>query len=216
MAHRGNVQETIDAAEIDERAICLHAANDAFTNLSDGEFRPGFLALLRFLFLNDRAAREDDVVIFTIHFGDANRELLIEKDGEVLMEFGIDLTGGHEGARGADLEFEAAFVDAGDDGFNGVTDLQSFPRTVLNRALASKNHKAFAGVIPFEDELIFLSDLDAFFFRGGFPFGRRDILVELFDGANALAFAADIDENVAAANAGDAPFLMLSGLMPPS
>ncbi len=56
VAHGGDVEQAIDAAEIDECPVSLHAANGAFAHLSDRKFLPGLDGFLFFLFFEDGAA----------------------------------------------------------------------------------------------------------------------------------------------------------------
>ncbi len=148
-------------------------------------------------------------MVLAVDFGDANGHFLIEENGEVVVEFDIDLAGGHEGAGGADLEFETATIDAGDDGFDGVSGLEGFPSAVLDGAFAGEDDEAFTGVVSFIDEFVFLSDFDTFL--DGAILSGWGILIELFDGADALALAADIDEDITAADAGDFALLDIIG-----
>ena len=207
VAHGGDVEEAVDAAEVDEGAVGLDAANGAFADLSDGEFVPGLLAFLFLFLFDDGTAGEDDVVVFAVDLGDAGGDFLVEEDGEILVELGVDLSGGHEGTGGADLEFEAALVDAGDDGFDGVSDGECFPGAVLESAFAGEDDEAFAGVVALVDEVVFLADFDAAAFRVAF-----DFLVKLFEGADALGLAADIDEDVGAGDSDDFASLDVVGV----
>ena len=68
-----------------------------------------------------------------VELRDLGLDLLVQEGVQVGLEVDIDLAGGHEGAHVFDVDLQAALVDAGDDAFDDLADLQVFPAHVLRR-----------------------------------------------------------------------------------
>ena len=66
----GDMEQAVDAAEIDERAVIGDVLDDAVDHLALGEILHDFGALLCAGLFQDGAARNDDVAAPAIHFQD--------------------------------------------------------------------------------------------------------------------------------------------------
>ena len=69
-AHLADVQQTIDAAQIDEGAEVLHAADDALADLPLGQLGPELLAVLLAFLLQQRSPADDQVALARVDLGD--------------------------------------------------------------------------------------------------------------------------------------------------
>src|SRR6266568_668659 len=66
VAHLADVQQAIDAADIDERAVIHHAGHAAAADLAFGQLGEHFLAGFFLFALDDVAAADDEVFLFAI------------------------------------------------------------------------------------------------------------------------------------------------------
>src|ERR1019366_2040598 len=69
-AHVGDVQEAVDAAEIDERAVLGDVLDDAADDLALFQGLEGLRLLLVALFLEEHAPAEDDVAALLVELDD--------------------------------------------------------------------------------------------------------------------------------------------------
>ena len=146
-AHVRHVQQTVDAAEVDERAVVrdvLHGAGERHT------LRQHFhrvLLLFLPLLLEYGAAREDHVAAAAIELDDLRADQLANHRREVLHRAQIDL-GARQECLDADVDGQAALDDLDDAPLHrdtllvrardGVADLGQLPAEFLrgDRALA--------------------------------------------------------------------------------
>ncbi len=68
--HVGDVQQAVDAAEIDERAVVGDVLDHAVDDLAFFEVLHDFRTLFGTAFLKDGAARHDDVAAAVVHLED--------------------------------------------------------------------------------------------------------------------------------------------------
>ena len=186
------MQESVDAAQVDERAEIHHVADGAAADLSLGQFLHQLLLVLFTFAFQNISPGKDDVSSLPLECRDFGGHLLVDELRQVRDVINIDLPGGHEGAHGFDGQFEAALVHAGDGALDDLPDLQRLPGDVRRRrALAGEDQQALCGVVALDVELQFLPDL------------RR--LLELKQRDDALALAAEIDKDVLLADGDDPP-----------
>src|SRR5690606_10184798 len=110
----GDVQDAVDAAEVDERTVVGDVLDDA---LDDGAFMQGFEQLFAFLAhagLEDGAARQHDVVALAVELDDLEFEGLALVGGGVLDGTQIDQRTRQEGADAVGHDRQAALDLAGD------------------------------------------------------------------------------------------------------
>src|SRR6185369_70744 len=111
--HVGDMQQTVDAAQIDERAVVGDVLDDALEDLALAEHVERVLLLFRVLFLEQRLARQHDVPALLVDLDDAHAQLLAAERVEIPHGTDVDLRAGEERAH-ADVDGQAA-LDALDD-----------------------------------------------------------------------------------------------------
>ena len=92
VADVGDVEQAVDAAEVDERAVIGDVLDHALDHLALGEadwIRPA--ALLGAGFLEDRAARHDDVAAAAVHLQDLERLRQVHQRPDVADRADVDL-----------------------------------------------------------------------------------------------------------------------------
>ncbi len=145
--HVGDVQQAVDAAEIDERAVVGEVLDRAAQRLALGQRVERRLLLLGVLFLEQDLAREHDVAALLVDLDDAHPELLALQRVEVAHRPHVDLRSRQERAH-ADVDGQPAldpFDDAADDDLpllEGLLDL--VPNLHLLGLLARQHDVAVA------------------------------------------------------------------------
>ena len=122
VAELGVVEQTLDTAEVDERAEVLQRDHAAAHDGADDELLARDGGALGVLGLEQRATRHDDVRTGTVlEARDAELELLADELLQVLCSDGakVDLRHRAEAAHAGDLDLEAALVDGGDETLDG-------------------------------------------------------------------------------------------------
>ena len=163
-AHVGDVQQAVDAAQVDERAELGDVLDDALAELADFELGEQLRLLLGPLGLDQRAAADDDVAPRLV---DLQHDAL-DRPADVVADVGraadVDLAGRQEDVH-ADVDQQAALDlardHAGDDValVDGLHDLQP-GLDLLGLALAEGDHAA--GVVDQAVDVfdVFDEDLD--------------------------------------------------------
>ena len=132
--------------------------------------------------------------MLAVDLGDGRVDLRADEGLEVFDVVQVDLAGGHEGADPADeFELEPALVVAGDAGLDDAALVDRVPGRAGDRALAREEHQALALVDVIDDEVHDRAEA-----RGTLELLQRDNALEL------AGVAGDIDEDVLAADGGDA------------
>src|ERR1700754_1379673 len=196
----GDVDQAVDAVEIDEGAEVDDVGDLAFDHLAGLEPAEDLLADLLALLLEHRAAREDDVVAAAVELDDFALERLGHKLVQVVDTADVDQRGGQEAAH-PEVEDETALDDLDDaafDRFAGLGgDLDAAPGFLEAGALLGEDQAAL-GVLLGEDQRVdLLAELDLL--------GRIDRLAdrELVGGNDALGLVADVDEDLVFVDADD-------------
>ena len=113
--HVGDVQQAVDAAEVDERAVVGEVLDRALDDRAFLQVVQQRGALGAELLLDDRAARDDDVVALLVELDDLELERLALEVGGIAHRAHVDQRTGQERAHVVDLDGEAALDAAGDD-----------------------------------------------------------------------------------------------------
>src|SRR5207245_7721429 len=121
-AHLADVQETVNAAEIDKCAEVAYRADDARANLPLGQLLPEFLAGFFALLLQQSATADDEIALGGIDLGHQAAQPLVDELLRLLHTIKIDLADRHEAADTVDIDGEATFVGARDAGFDDHAD----------------------------------------------------------------------------------------------
>ena len=189
--HVGDVQQAVDAAEVDERAVVGDVLDRAAQHLALGERLERGLLLLGVLLLEERLAREDDVAALLVDLDDAHAQFLPAQRIEVADRPHVDLRAGQERAD-ADVHGEAALDaldDAADDDLPvGVGLLDLVPDLHLLGLLARQHDVAFTILGALEQHVDGVARLH----------GDVAVLVEeLVDRDETFGLVADVDDDVA-------------------
>ena len=114
----GDVQQAVDAAEIDERAVVGDVLDRAVDDLALDEIGDDLVALLGAALLEHGAARDDDVAAPAIHFQNLERLRDVHQRRDVAHRADIDLAARQEGHRAVEVDGEAALDLVEDDAFD--------------------------------------------------------------------------------------------------
>jgi cyclophilin family peptidyl-prolyl cis-trans isomerase len=97
VAHVGDVEQAVDAAQIHEGTVIGDVLDDAVDHLAFGQVIDQFAALLGTGLFEHRATRDDDVAATTVHLQDLERLRHVHQRGDVADRADIDLRAGQEG-----------------------------------------------------------------------------------------------------------------------
>ena len=111
----GDVQQAVDAAQVDERAVVGDVLDDALDDRAFLQRRQELLALLAEARFEHGAARHDDVVALAVELDDLELERLVLVRRGVLDRTDVDERAGQERADAVDHHGEAALHLAGDE-----------------------------------------------------------------------------------------------------
>ncbi len=187
--HVGDVEQAVDAAEVDERAVVGDVLDRAAQLLAFGQRLERGLLLLGVLLFEERLAREDDVAALLVDLDHAHPELLPLQRIEVADRTHVDLRTGQERAH-ADVDGEAA-LDALDDATDddlaiGVGLLDLVPDLHLLGLLAREHDMAFPVLGPLQEHVDRVSGLH----------GHLTVLVEeLGEVDETFGLVADVDDD---------------------
>ena len=187
--HVRDMEQAVDAAQIDERAVVGDVLDDALDDLALGQDVERVLLLLRVLFLEQGLPRQHDVPALLVDLDHAHAQLLAAQRVEVADGTDIDLRPGQERAH-ADIDGEPALDpldDPADDDLAlriGLLDL--VPNLHLLRFFAGEDDVAFAVFGAFEEDVHDVAGLN------------RDLALfveELAHGDDAFGLVADVDHH---------------------
>ena len=190
--HVGDVQQAIDAAQVHERTIFGDVLDHALDGLALMQVGDHLGALLGARFLEDGAARHDDVAAAAIHLEDLEGLFQPHQRARVAHGAHIDLAAGQEGDRAAQIDREAA-LDAPEDRaldpfLVGIGLFEPVPGFLAPRLLARDRGFAAGVLDPVEIDLDLVADRD----RGGFAG-----ICEFLQIDAAFHLVADVDDGLA-------------------
>src|SRR5213078_778948 len=139
----GDVQQAVDAAEIDERAVVGDVLDHAVDHLTLFKILHQFLALFGAGFLENRAARHHDVAAAAIHLEDLERLRIVHQRCNIADRADIDLRARQEGHRAVEIDGEAALDLVEDDAvhlFVVVERLLELAPALLTARLVARQH----------------------------------------------------------------------------
>src|SRR5262249_19335651 len=111
----GNVQQAVDAAEIDERTVIGDVLDDAVDHLTLFEVLHQLLALLGAGLFQNGAARRHNVAAAAIHLEDLERLRVVHQGSNVADRTDVDLRARQEGDSTVEVDGEAALDLVEDD-----------------------------------------------------------------------------------------------------
>src|SRR4051812_41205081 len=118
--HVGDVEQTVEAAEVDERAVVGKVLHGAVHDRALLQMLEGLGAKLGLLLVQNLFARNHDVAALLVEFYDAYFQLGALHVVEVAHGLEVHLRAGQERARAAEIDGEAAFYALDNDGLNGL------------------------------------------------------------------------------------------------
>src|SRR2546430_1285914 len=187
-AHVGDVQEPVDAAQVDERAVVrdvLHGAREHHALREDLE---RVLLLLFALLLEDGPSGKDDVATAPVQLDHLRADRLPDHRGEVLYGPEVHLRAGEEGLH-AHVHRQAALDDLHDPALDrqplvvGLRD--RVPHLDLVGLVFREDDQPLGVLLRLEVDLDLVADL-----------GELAVTVELLDRDRALALVADVHEDL--------------------
>src|SRR5690606_13677096 len=114
----GDMQQAVNAAEIDEGAVIGDVLDDTLDDLALFEVRHQFLALAGAGLFEDSAARNDDVAAAAIHLEDLERLRCAHQRADVADRADIDLAARQEGDSAVEIDRVAALDRVEDHAFD--------------------------------------------------------------------------------------------------
>src|SRR3712207_2382483 len=199
----GDVHQTVDATQVDERTEVDDGGDDAGAHLALGELVEELAADLGLRLLQPLTTGEDDVVAVLVELDDLRLELAAHVGLQVAHAAHLDQRGGEEPAQ-ADVEDEATLDDlddgAGDDLVGFLLRLDRAPGALVLGALLGQDQAAFL-VLLLEDEGFHLvADLD--------DLVGVDVVLDgqLARGDDALGLVADVQQHLVAVDLDDDAF----------
>src|SRR6202044_486144 len=201
-AHVGDVEEAVDAAEIDEGAVLGDVLDDALDDLPLLEGLQGLGLDLVALLLEKDAARQDDVPALLVELDDLELVGLPDQLVEVADGAKVDLAAREERLHAAaNGDREAPLHALADGSFDelvalaGARDL--IPDLHLVGLLFRKRDKAVVVLAALDVDVDDVARLDRVLALG---------VGELAQGDHPLALSADVDDHAVALNGDDRPF----------
>jgi hypothetical protein len=159
----GHVDEPVNAAEVDEGAEVHDRRDHALAHLALLERLQEVLALLRLRFLEELAAREDDVVAVLVEFDDAALELFADVRLEIAHASHLDERGRKEPPQ-PDVEDQTAldYLDHGSgDGLVLILLLfDDAPRPLVLGAFAGQDQATLLVLLLEDKRLDLVADVD--------------------------------------------------------
>src|SRR5262245_38000890 len=187
----GDMEEPIDAAEIDEGAVVGDVLDDAVDHLALGEVLHELGALLGAGFLHDGATRHHDIAAPAVHLEYLEGLADIHEGADIADRPDVHLAAGEEGNGAAQIDGEAALDAAEDDPIHafvaGIGLLKLCPGFLAARLVAREHRLAERIFDALEIDLDLVALLD------------RDVLAglgEFLDGDTAFSLEADIDDHI--------------------
>src|SRR5580698_8563902 len=185
----GDVQQAVDAAEVNERTVIGDVLDDAVDHLTLFEVLHQFLALLGAGLFQNRAARHHDVAAAAIHLEDLERLRIVHQRGDIADRADVDLRARQEGDRAVEVDGEATLDLVEDDAVNLLVVVEGLlelaPALLAARLVARQHGFAECVLDPVEEHLDFIADLEIAFATGPGEFAQRHA---------AFGFQADIDD----------------------
>src|SRR5580704_4468354 len=185
----GDVQQAVDAAEVDERAVIGDVLDDAVDDLALFEVLHQFLALLGAGLFQHGAARHHDVAAAAIHLQDLERLRIVHQRCDVADRADVDLRARQEGDRAVEVDGEAALDLVEDDAVHLLVIVEGLfqlaPAFLAARLVARQHGFAERILDAVEKHLDHVAHLEFAFFAGPGEFAQRH---------TALGLQADVDD----------------------
>ena len=185
----GHVQQAVDAAEIDERAVVGEVLDRAVDDLAFREVGDDLVALLGPALLEHGAAGDDDIAAAPVHLEDLERLRHVHQRRDVAHRTDVDLAARQEGDRAVEIDGEAALDLVEDDAFDLFVLLERLleldPALLAPRLVARDDGLAERVLDPLEIDFDLVAE----------P-GRRiaAVIGEFLEGDAPFGLEADVDD----------------------
>src|SRR3954452_6747527 len=196
----GDVDQTVDAAEVDERTEVDDRRDLTLADLALGELVEELAAHRRLGLLQPGAAGQDDVVAVLVQLDDLGLDLFADVRLEIADAAHLDQGGGEEAAE-ADVEDETTLDDlddgTGDDPVLFLDLLDGAPGALVLGALLREDQAAFLVLLLENQGLDLVADLD--------DLVGVDVVLdrELAARDHAFGLVTDVEENLVPVNLDD-------------
>ena len=196
-AHVGDVEQAVDAIEVDEGTEIGDILDRALADVARGHFREELLTALGAFLLDQFAAGKDDVLPLLVDLNDLELVSVAHVLGEILGGEDVDLRGGQK-SFDADVDQQAAFDDGLDLAGNGAAFVangeDAFPVLFELRFLLREDDHALLVFELLDEDVNLVADLDGF-----------DVL-KLAARDDALALVTDVHEDIFGTDFDDGAF----------
>ena len=185
----GDVQQSVDAAEVDERAVVGDVLDDAVDDLTFFEILHQFLTLFRTCLFENRAARDHDVAAAAIHLQDLELLRHIHQRRDIADWTDIDLRSRKERDRAVEVDGEATLDLVENDAldlFGAVEGFLQLAPAFLAARLVARQHGLPERVLhSLQIDFDIIADLEL-----GLPSGPG----EFTQGHASFGFQTDVDD----------------------
>src|SRR5882672_2471111 len=185
----GDVQEAVDAAEVNERTVIGDVLDHAVDHLTLFEVLHQLLALLGAGLFENRAARHHDVAAAAIHLEDLERLRVVHQRRNVADRPDVDLRTRQEGNRAIEIDGKAALDLVEDDAVDLLVVVEGLlelaPAFLAARLVARQHGFAERILDSVEEHLDFVANLEFAFAAGSCELAQRHA---------AFGLQADVDD----------------------
>ena len=185
----GDVQQAVDAAEVDERAVVGDVLDHAVDDLALFEVLHQLLALLGARLFQHGAARDHDVAAPAVHLQDLERLRHVHQRRHVADRPDVDLAARQERDGAVEIDREAALDLVEDDARDllvGLERLFELAPALLAARLVARQHRLAERILDaLEIDLDGVADLDLVLAARAGEFAQRDA---------AFGLQADVDD----------------------
>ncbi len=161
--HVGDVQQAVDAAEVNERTVIGDVLDDAFNNLTLFEVLDDFRTLFGTRLFENRAARDNDVAAALVHLEDFEGLRVVHERRDVADRTDVDLRARQEGNSAVEIDGETTLDLVEDDAFDAFAGFellfQAAPALFAASLLARQNSFAERVFDAFDEDFDFVADL---------------------------------------------------------
>ncbi len=194
----GDVQQAVDAAQVNERTVIGDVLDDAVDDLTLGQALDQARTLLGAGLFQNRATRHDDVAALAVHLQDLERLRDVHQRGDVADGADINLRAGQERHGAVQVDGEATLHAAEDHAFDAGRlrefELQLVPGGFAAGAVAAEHRFAVHVLDAVDIDLDFVTDLQVGLLAGGSEFA---------EGHTAFRLQTDVDDGHVVFDRGD-------------
>src|SRR5262245_54170445 len=194
----GDMQQSVNASEIHERAVVGDVLHDTIDHLTFFKILHQLLSLLGARLFEYRAARDDDVAAPAIHLQDLKLLRHIHQWSHIADRADVDLGPRKEGHGAIKIDREAALHLIEDDPLNLLAAVEGFlqfaPAFLASRFVARQHGFAERVLDPLEIDFNLIADLEIGLPSGSGEFAQRHASLGLQTDVDDGEFLFDADD----------------------